>query len=91
MTQHTNRFSQQQAIPQAWTALHENSTAVQPARACREGGLGWRWRRAAWDTEFSPMGMSCQPCHEGKRHGPVCSADLCHKAQLYWLRGDVVS
>lgn len=40
MTQHTNRFSQQQAIPPTWTALHENSTAVQPAWAWREGRLG---------------------------------------------------
>lgn len=39
MTQHTNRFSQQQAIPQAWRAFHENSTAVQLAGAWREGAL----------------------------------------------------
>lgn len=84
MTQHTNRFSQQDAIPRAQTALPERK-----ARQCsrcghreREGS-GWRQERRIWDAVFNTVGMSCQPCHEGNSCIPVCTADLCHKAWLY--------
>lgn len=84
MTQHTNWFSQQQAMPQAWTGEQQSSagtTGMEGRQAWGGGGGG------EFGTEFNPMGVSCQPCPEGKRHVPVCSAHLCHKAQLYFLWG----
>lgn len=68
MTQHTNRVSQQDAIPRARTAL--------PVKTAQQrGGCVHRGRRI-WDAGFEPTGMSCQPCCEGKTHILVYTAGL---------------
>lgn len=92
MTQHTNRFSQQDTIPRAQTAMPAR-TAQQHGLRGRGGraGSGWRRRRRIWDAEFNLMGTSCQPCHGGNSRIPVCTTGPHREAWLCWPCRDVRS